>query len=214
MPLSVGVIDYGAGNLGSVLRALEELRAVPRVLQQATEAAAADALILPGVGNFSECARRLQRHGWYDGLCEQALTRGKPLLGICLGMQLLATSGSEWSQESQDQEVAGLNLIPGRVEHLARLGCSERVPHVGWNAIEPSVGQPLLADIPPTTDFYFAHSYAFVPDATAHVAATVRHGITFTAAVAHGSVAGTQFHPEKSSRAGFRVLRNFLAQLN
>lgn len=214
MALTVGVIDYGAGNLGSVLRVLDELRAIPRKLERAAHATEVDALILPGVGNFAESARRLQDNGWYDVLHEQVLTRHRPLLGICLGMQLLATTGSEGARGVQPDETPGLNLIPGRVEHLSRLGCDLRVPHVGWNAIEPEGNHPLMSEIPASTDFYFVHSYAFVPDSDAHVAATTRHGIAFTAAVADGCVAGTQFHPEKSSQAGFRVLRNFLAQLN
>lgn len=213
MPVTVGVIDYGVGNLGSVMRVLEELRAVPRKLEQAVRAPEVDALILPGVGNFSECAKRLRDNGWCDVLREQVMTRRKPLLGICLGMQLLATSGSEGAREPQD-ETPGLNLIPGRVEHLSRLGCQLRVPHVGWNAIEPQGHHSLMAGIPANTDFYFVHSYAFVTESAAHVAATARHGVTFAAAVAQGCVTGTQFHPEKSSRAGLRVLRNFLAQVN
>jgi len=114
----------------------------------------------------------------------------------------------------QPDETPGLNLIPGRVEHLNRLGCDLRVPHVGWNSIEPQGAHPLMSDIPANTDFYFVHSYAFIPDSAAHVAATTQHGIPFTSAVGHGCVAGTQFHPEKSSQAGFRVLRNFLAHVN
>jgi glutamine amidotransferase len=136
----------------------------------------------------------------------------RPLLGVCVGMQLLADASMEGAQDIAGQGTPGLGLVPGRVEYLRVLGCMERVPHVGWNAITctPQAGS-LFDGIPDGTDFYFVHSYAFVPDDRTDVLATTDHGVTITAAVRRGHVWGTQFHPEKSSRAGFRLLMNFIA---
>jgi imidazole glycerol-phosphate synthase subunit HisH len=208
--MKVGIIDYGVGNLGSVYRALEELRASPTIIDRAIDIHQADALILPGVGNFSECADLLRKGGWMDALKLEA-ERGRPLLGICLGMQLLATSSSEGSDDMTMYCDNGLNLVPGRVERISRLGCELRVPHVGWNSVAPSETHGgMFAGIPGGTDFYFVHSYAFVVDDPKDVAATTDYGISITAAVQKQNVWGTQFHPEKSSRAGFAVLKNFL----
>jgi len=209
--MKVGVIDYGVGNLGSVMRALEELRVTPTLVTRALDMHAMDCLILPGVGNFSDCAQLLQKGGWPEALRDEVRGSGKPLLGVCVGMQLLASSSMEGVDASAPQGTLGLGLIPGRVEHLRRLGCGLRVPHVGWNSVSPITSQGGLFDgITEGTDFYFVHSYAFVTEDPADVLATADYGIPVTAAVRSGNVWGTQFHPEKSSRAGFRLLRNFI----
>lgn len=207
--MKVGVIDYGVGNLGSVLRALEELRVAPVLINRATDMHATDCLILPGVGNFADCARLLDTGGWTTALRDEVQGYGRPLLGVCVGMQLLADSSTEGAAE--DQCTPGLGFIPGQVQHLRTLGCTLRVPHVGWNGITRTRADDHLFDgIPDGTDFYFVHSYAFVPQDGGDVLATTDHGVPVTAAVWRGHVWGTQFHPEKSSRAGFRLLRNFI----
>ena len=209
--MKVGVIDYGVGNLGSVVRALEELRATPVLLTRAIDMHSVDSLILPGVGNFADCARLLNDGSWFQALREEVQGAGKPLLGICLGMQLLASTSMEGVSESSTNSAHGLGFIPGRVVGLRTLGCSLRIPHVGWNEVTSHVTSGGLFDgIPDGTDFYFVHSYAFIPDDPAHVLATVDYGLPVTAAVRSGHIWGTQFHPEKSSRAGFRLLRNFI----
>jgi len=209
--MKVGVIDYGVGNLGSVMRALEELRVTPTLVTRALDMHAMDCLILPGVGNFSDCAQLLQKGGWPEALRDEVRGSGKPLLGVCVGMQLLASSSMEGVDASAPQGTLGLGLIPGRVEQLRRLGSGLRVPHVGWNSVAPITSPGGLFDgIPEGTDFYFVHSYAFVTEDPADVRATTDYGIPVTAAVRRGNVWGTQFHPEKSSRAGFRLLRNFI----
>lgn len=207
--MRVGVIDYGVGNLGSVLRALEELRVAPVLVNRAVDMHTTDCLVLPGVGNFADCARLLQAGGWVEALRQEVAGYGRPLLGICVGMQLLADASTEGVDEGQG--TPGLGFIPGQVEHLRVLGCGLRVPHVGWNGITRFGSTDHLFDgIPDGTDFYFVHSYAFVPQDPANVLATADYGVPVTAAVRHGHVWGTQFHPEKSSRAGFRLLRNFI----
>jgi glutamine amidotransferase len=209
--MKVGVIDYGVGNLGSVMRALEELRVLPTLISHALDMHAMDCLILPGVGNFADCAMLLNKGGWTDAIKAEVEGYGKPMLGVCVGMQLLSTCSMEGVKATETEGVAGLNLIPGRVEHLRTLGCGLRVPHVGWNSVSPITSEGNLFDgIPEGTDFYFVHSYAFVTEDPAVVLATTDYGIPVTAAVRRGNVWGTQFHPEKSSRAGFRLLRNFI----
>ncbi len=207
--MKVGVIDYGVGNLGSVLRVLEELRVAPVLVNRAVDMHAADALILPGVGSFADCIRLLNEGGWTTALNDEVFGYKRPLLGVCLGMQLLADSSTEGGQDGQ--RVAGLGFVPGRVWHLHSLGCSQRVPHVGWNGIIRTRRDDHLFDhIPDGTDFYFVHSYAFVPKDQKDILATTNYDVPVTAAVRRGNVWGTQFHPEKSSRAGFRLLKNFI----
>jgi glutamine amidotransferase len=209
--MRIGVIDYGVGNLGSVMRALEELRVTPVLITRPIDMRAVDRLILPGVGNFTDCARLLDDGGWARTLRDEVEIGGKPLLGVCLGMQLLASFSMEGSADDASNGTLGLGFIPGRVNNLRALGCSLRIPHVGWNEVTScNTTGGLFDGIPNGTDFYFVHSYAFVPDDPSHVLATTLYDISVTAAVRNGHIWGTQFHPEKSSRAGFRLLRNFI----
>lgn len=210
--MKVGILDYGVGNLGSVMRALEELHVTPVFINRAVDMHTADCLILPGVGNFADCARLLEVGGWASALRDEVFGYGRPLLGVCVGMQLLSSYSMEGANEANPNGVPGLDFVPGKVEHLRTLGCSLRVPHVGWNAIKcQGPAGSLFSGIPDGTDFYFVHSYAFSPENQADVLATVEYGVVVTAAVQRRNVWGTQFHPEKSSRAGFQLLRNFIA---
>lgn len=207
--MKVGVIDYGVGNLGSLVRALEMLGVKPILINQASDMHASDCLILPGVGNFSDCFRKLEDGNWISGLKEEVIENSKPLLGVCVGMQLLADSSMEGSVNGDP--ISGLGFVPGQVKHLGALNCRLRVPHVGWNAVISCKARDLLFyEMPLETDFYFVHSYAFVAQDDADVIATTDYGITITAAVRRGRVWGTQFHPEKSSRAGLKLLKNFI----
>ncbi len=209
--MRVGVIDYGVGNLGSVMSALEQLRVVPTLITRPTELGSMDRIILPGVGNFSDCASLLEKGGWQVALDGEVRDAGKPLLGICVGMQLLASSSMEGGSTDAEEKNLGLGLIPGKVESLRSLGCVLRVPHVGWNSVSPLTSQDgLFKGIPHDTDFYFVHSFTFVPELEEDVLARTEYGIPVVAAVRRGNVWGTQFHPEKSSRAGLRLLRNFI----
>ncbi len=209
--MRVGVINYGVGNLGSVMGALEELRVTPVLITRAIDIHTSDSLILPGVGNFADCARLLNEGGWEQALRDEVLGAGKSLLGVCLGMQLLASSSMEGAANNLPNGTRGLGFIPGRVERLSTLGCNLRIPHVGWNEVTSgNTSDGLFDGVPDGTDFYFVHSYAFVPDNISLVLATTMYDIPITAAVRCGNIWGVQFHPEKSSRAGFRVLRNFI----
>lgn len=209
--MRVGVIDYGVGNLGSVAGALKELRVSPLLITEPISLHNADCFILPGVGNFADCAKLLHNGQWVDALRREVFDEGKPILGICLGMQLLATSSMESVVEDQINPTLGLNFISGHVKSLRKLGCGLRIPHAGWNEVTCNTAdRGIFEGIPDKTDFYFVHSYAFVPDSPANILATTNYEIPVTAAVKFGHIWGTQFHPEKSSRAGFRLLRNFI----
>lgn len=207
--MKVAIIDYGVGNLKSVAGALSDIQVHSSFVSRAVDLHRYDCMILPGVGNFTDCMRILNSNGWSDSIKEEVFSYDKPLLGICLGMQLLASYGVEGSNDPYG--TPGLGLVPGRVEHLAKIGCRFRIPHVGWNSVMSiSEGRKLFAGIPNETDFYFVHSYAFVPNDQEDVLATTEYDINFVAAIRRGHVWGTQFHPEKSSRAGFQLLRNFI----
>ena len=206
--MKVGVIDYGVGNLGSISRSLDHLGVTPILIESSKDVCSADCLILPGVGNFTECKQRLDKADWVKALQDWVLGDHKPLLGICLGMQLLADSSTEGAVDGSS--TPGLGLVPGQVRKLARIGCSLRLPHMGWNSLILSRSCSLLDKIPDETDFYFVHSYAFEPKYREDVYAVTNYEIPITAVIGRGSVWGTQFHPEKSSRAGFQILQNFV----
>ena len=201
--MKVGIVNYGMGNLGSVRRALEDLGAQAFVAEHPAALFDANRVVLPGVGAFGEGMARLHEGDWVAAL-QRIVREGKPLLGICLGMQMLASSGEEGGT------TAGLDLVPGRVRRLDAIGCTLRIPHVGWNEVQYPARDPLFDHIPTGSDFYFVHSFAFVPETEHFVSATTGYGVAVAAAVRQGNVFGTQFHPEKSSKAGRQLLRNFL----
>lgn len=203
--MTVVVVDYGMGNLASVQRALEECGAAAEVTAEPAALAQASHVVLPGVGAFGDAMVRLAAGKWITPL-RQLAADGIPMLGICLGMQLLADYGEESGAHD------GLGLIPGRVVRLQPAEARERVPHVGWNEVLAQRDDPLLESIAPRTDFYFVHSYHFVPLKADSIVARTPYCGGFVSIVQAGSVTGTQFHPEKSSRAGFQLLRNFLAR--
>jgi len=199
----VALLDYEMSNLRSAGKALERLGARVRVAARPDEARGADAIVLPGVGRFGAAMDRLAAHGFVDML-RGAADAGTPVLGICLGLQLLF----EESEESPG--VAGLGLVPGRVE---RLRTSLKVPHIGWSQVDwrddcvlaPSGGGPA------ERTYYFVHSYACVPQDPDDVRGMATHGCAFVAAAGRGAAVGVQFHPEKSSTPGVAFLRAFLA---
>jgi glutamine amidotransferase len=204
---STVLIDYGSGNLASAEKAL--IRAADggeiTVTDRPDIVAKADRIVLPGVGAFAACMGALEsRPGLVEAMTEAVQTRGAPFLGVCVGMQLLATRGLEFGQ------TPGLDWIPGEVRRLEPNASGFKVPHMGWNALADIADHPLFAGLEPDAHMYFTHSFAFTPHEADDVAAHVDHGGSFTAAVAKGNVAGVQFHPEKSQGAGLRLLSNFL----
>lgn len=199
----VAIVDTGLCNLDSMRRALEECGADAFIAGAPEALRSAERFVLPGVGAFPDAMRSLRERRLDAALREQVVGAGLPLLGVCLGMQLLASEGTEV------EPTAGLGWVPGRVVRLVP-GPGERVPHVGWDDVAHS-GHPLFEGIPSGKDFYFVHSFHLVPDDPAARIASASAGGGCAAAVARGNIAGVQFHPEKSQRAGFRLLRNFLS---
>ncbi len=199
----VAVVDYGMSNLDSVVRAVQECGGDAFVASTPDGLGDCSRVILPGVGTFADGMRHLRERGFEEALRDLALEKGVPFLGICLGMQLLASRGEEGG------ETRGLGFIPGDVLRLLPGPQKERVPHVGWNEVRHG-GAGLFTEVPDGTDFYFVHSYHLAPSRPADVVARTPYCGGFVSAVASGPVYGVQFHPEKSQKLGFRVLRNFL----
>lgn len=197
----IAVLDYGAGNLRSVELGFARLGVDTIITRDPAEMAAADGLVLPGVGAFADAMAALNESGIVQPL-KDLVAAGKPLLGICLGMQALFESSEE------GVGAVGLGLIPGRVRRLPERGL--KIPHMGWNSITSQKASPLLAGLPETPYVYFVHSYACFADNPADVLASAEYGVPFHAAVQRGNVIGMQFHPEKSGAVGSRILQNFV----
>lgn len=206
----IALIDYGSGNIHSANRALIEAAARAALSCQISVTAepetirTCDAVVLPGVGHFADCAANLRnKDGLVEALEEAVLKNRKPFLGICVGMQLLADIGRE------DGDTPGLGWIPGEVVKVSP-GAGYRIPHMGWNAIEPTKSHTVLSGLGDDPHVYFTHSYMFQTAETDHTAAMTEYGEPLVAAVARGNIFGTQFHPEKSQTTGLKILSNFL----
>ena len=199
-PVSIALIDYNMGNLGSVAKALDFLGAKCEVVDTPAALDGFGACILPGVGSFGDGMEALRSRG-FDRKIAAAVNAGKPFFGICLGMQMLF----EESEESPG--VRGLALFPGKVKRFRLDGL--KVPHIGWNAASPDPASPLADGLAKEEFFYFVHSY-YADAATPGCFATCVYGHPFAAAIGRGRCFATQFHPEKSQRPGLRMLKNFL----
>ena len=196
------IVDYGVGNVASVLNMLRKVGVKARVSGSAADIEGSDKLILPGIGHFGHGMRKLVESGLIPSLREQALVRRKPILGICLGMQMM-TRGSE---ESEVPGLAWLDAFTRRFSESA----GRRVPHMGWNSVRPSADARLFdRDSPEPERFYFVHSYFVQVDDRADAAASCQYGDEFTAAFERDNLFGVQFHPEKSHRFGMGLLRRF-----
>jgi imidazole glycerol-phosphate synthase subunit HisH len=206
MALMVAVVDYGMGNLGSMAKALEYLGADVAVTSSVRDIRAAERIILPGVGAFGTAVANLRETGLIHTLQDEVLHRGKPFLGVCLGMQLLARRSVEHGVHE------GLGWLDAVVLPLTAASANVKLPHTGWNEIEPVCsGASPVTSIRDHESFYFNHSYHLIPRDPKVVAARCKHGEDFVAAVSLDNVLATQFHPEKSQRAGLDFLGQFLA---
>jgi glutamine amidotransferase len=201
----VAIVDYHLCNVDSVRRAFETLGAKAFITDEPNDLANADRIVLPGVGAFPDAMRNLHDRGLDDALALQVLEEGAPFLGVCLGMQLLATIGYEVT------ETKGLGWIDGSVARLAPTETDRRIPHIGWNEVRPAVDSPLFDGIPPNADFYFVHSFHMTCGHGDAVLATTPYCGAFVSAVQREHVFGVQFHPEKSQQWGLRLLKNFLS---
>ena len=207
----VAIVDCGSGNLCSAAKAFEraalenEISAEVKVTNGPEAVAAADRVVLPGVGAFADCRRGLKDvPGLEAALHEAVMIQARPFLGICVGMQLMAEAGREF------ERVGGLGWIGGEVVAIEPADTALKIPHMGWNEIEPRSAHPLLAGLGSGAHAYFVHSYHFRLHDPADLIATTEYGGPLTAVVGRNNVAGTQFHPEKSQETGLRLIGNFL----
>ena len=206
--MRVAIIDYGMGNLASVKRAVEEQGVEGFIANSPFLLSRASHLILPGVGSFDVAMENLNKLGFVSEIRKQVLENKKPLLGICLGMQLLADRGYE------GKETAGLGLIKGEVKKLSGCLTNEPLPHVGWNELNLVKSSTLFNEIETGKDFYFVHSYYFIPKDESVVLAKTPYclnGAGFISVIGKDNIFGVQFHPEKSQELGLQLLNNFLS---
>jgi glutamine amidotransferase len=197
----IALIDYNMGNLLSVSKALEYVGAGIRIIDSPADIAKADAVILPGVGNFGDGMEHLRSRGFEQPVID-AVKAGKPFLGICLGMQMLLDSSEE------APGVSGLGIIKGRVVRFPEN--IEKVPHMGWNSVRIDRKCPVLEDVADESYFYFVHSYYACPESDEAVIGSCEYIQRFAAIIGGGNIFATQFHPEKSQNAGLQILKNFV----
>jgi glutamine amidotransferase len=204
-PPNIAVVDYGAGNLRSVAKALLRSGLAARVTSDPAEVLRADAVVLPGVGAFADAASRLRESGLEDAV-KQSIEAGRPYLGLCFGLQLL------FDESDEHALTQGFQLLRGRVERFPKSdtdGSRLRVPHIGWNEVHFSGSHPILERLPERETYYFVHSYRPVPTDDSIVVGRADYGGEFAAAIATPSMFAVQFHPEKSQAAGKRLLDAF-----
>ncbi len=195
----IAVIDYGMGNLRSVVQGFEKAGVRVQIVRQPEDVDSAGGVVLPGVGAFADAMNNLKKSSM-DQAIKQAINKGKPFLGICLGLQLLFEASEEWGYNK------GLGVFPGMVK---RLPDGLKVPHMGWNQVKQLGKFEIFKDVPDNSFFYFVHSYYVDSQQEFIKAGTTDYGITFTSAVSFENIFAIQFHPEKSSMLGLSILRNF-----
>ena len=205
--MNIGIINYGISNINSVIGAIKNLGFEHLIIESINDFDRVNKLILPGIGNFKKCKEILDYKSYTSKIRQKVLIEKTPILGICLGMQLLANFGSEGSQNCLAE---GLNLIEGKVINLKELGSNLVLPHIGWNNVLINKKSQILHNVPNNTDFYFVHSYAYSSINKNYIIAEANHGINFPAIINHNHIWGTQFHPEKSSKAGLEIIKNFI----
>lgn len=202
--MSVVIVDYGAGNLASVRRAVERAGGRPHITSRPEEVLAAPALVLPGVGAAADTMRNLRAAGLVEPLREY-IASGRPFLGVCMGLQALMSYSEEGGLHPC------LDIISGRVRRLAG-GPGLKIPHMGWNTVRQLRPHPIFAGIPDDTYFYFVHTYCVEPDDRDWILAEAEYGDVFPAVLARDNIVATQFHPEKSGAHGLQLYRNFVEQ--
>lgn len=200
--MSVCIIDYGMGNLRSVCKGLEKAGCTVQLARTPAQVADATAIVLPGVGAFAQCYENLTAQGMVAPI-RDAISAGKPFLGICLGLQILLNESEEFGSSP------GLGIVPGAVKRFAFNDRRLKIPHMGWNRISIKQPAPLLEGIPDGSYVYFVHSYYTVPDDPAWTCTTTAYGTTFTSSIWRDNLFACQFHPEKSQAIGLRILQNF-----
>jgi len=201
MKPKIVIIDYGMGNLRSVQKGFERVGFEVSVTRSKREISGASAIVLPGVGAFKDCMENLERYGLIESIL-RSIEKGKPYLGICLGLQILFSESEEFGRRR------GLDLIKGKVVRF-RPDPEHKVPHMGWNTIEKQKEPPLLQGLKSGDFFYFVHSYYVIPDEGKWNSTLTQYGIPFVSSIHKENIFATQFHPEKSQQKGLRILENF-----
>jgi imidazole glycerol-phosphate synthase subunit HisH len=202
---NIAIVDYGMGNLRSVANAFANIGCRASITQNPDDLSQSSHIVLPGVGAFGDGIKNLRSFGWLDILEKEVIEKRKPFLGICLGMQLLATTGTEHGLHQ------GLNWIPGTVKKIESNNSQIRVPHMGWNDVRFLKKNGLYQDLGDAQTFYFVHSYVFdVENKNSAIGGLTCHGIEFVSSLEIDNIYATQFHPEKSQKIGLKVLVNFV----
>ncbi|MFC1908453.1 imidazole glycerol phosphate synthase subunit HisH [Chloroflexota bacterium] len=196
----IAIIDYGAGNLRSVVNAISTLGYQPQITSSPDELDKAQAVILPGVGAAADTVANLEKLGLVDPI-RRLISEGRPFLGVCIGLQVLFSCTEEGGGHKC------LGIIPGQVKRLPQ---GQKIPHMGWNQVKQRVTSPLFEGIPDEANFYFVHSYYVVPGDKTLVAGETDYGFSFCSMIARGNLFGTQFHPEKSGEIGLKIYSNFI----
>ncbi len=197
----IGIVDYGIGNLRSVEKAFQKVGGNPFFAKSSREFSRAKALVLPGVGNFGDCVRALHASGMWEGVIEW-IQSGRPLLGICVGYQMLFESSEE------DRSVQGLGILKGKV--IKFQGTALKIPQIGWNQVQFLKDSPLNKELHRGEYFYFVHSYYPVLEDPSSALFSTEYGISFISGIAQSNLFGVQFHPEKSQKAGLTLLKNYV----
>ena len=217
MAQTIAIVDYGMGNLRSVYQAFHHVAPDDNILiaHQPEEIATADRVVLPGQGAMPDCMKHLEESGLLEALLEAA--KNKPLLGVCVGEQMLCDRSAEVRANESSNWTECLGLIPGEVRRFELVGKKQpdgsayKVPHMGWNQVRHDAKHPLWAGIPDLSSFYFVHSYYVVPQRNEDIAGSTEYGNWFTSAVARDNIFATQFHPEKSAEYGLKLYQNFVS---
>ena len=217
MAQTIAIVDYGMGNLRSVYQAFHHVAPDDNILiaHQPEEIATADRVVLPGQGAMPDCMKHLEESGLLEALLDAA--KNKPLLGVCVGEQMLFDRSAEVRLGEHSEGTKCLGLIPGEVRRFELAGKKQpdgsayKVPHMGWNQVRQDAEHPLWAGIPDLTSFYFVHSYYVVPQRAEDIAGSTEYGSWFTSAVARDNIFATQFHPEKSAEYGLKLYQNFVS---
>ena len=202
--MKIGIINYGIGNIRSLYNSIKNLEFEVDILSEPKSLKNYDKFFLPGVGSFNSAMNLINKLGWKNEIKENVLHNKKSIFGICLGMQILLSTGREHG------ETDGLNLIDGEVLHLNDVGCRLPTPHIGWNEIDIKKKNYFFDNIPDRSNFYFVNSYAANVKKDEDLIATTNYDINFTSVICRENIFGTQFHPEKSSKAGRQLINNFL----
>lgn len=204
MKIRVAIINYGIGNIRSLYNSLKRIEVEAEIITDPDSINKFDKIFLPGVGSYKDAIEKIKNIGWDKAIKNFSSNQNKSLFGICVGMQILSTCGYEYGKSN------GLNIIKGEVLKMNKLGCDLKLPHIGWNNIKILNQNLITENLSNEANFYFVNSYSFKIDNSKELIATTSYGIEFPSIINKQNVFGTQFHPEKSSKAGMQILKNFI----